>query len=93
LMAIAFAVLGIGGSATDIGIVFAAYSLPNVVFLLAGGVWGDRLPRNLVVLSSDALRAVVQTALAVLLFTLGRGPRGGRGGPPQATLIGHTARR
>ena len=68
-VAIAFAVLGIGGSATDIGIVFAAYSLPNVVFLLAGGVWADRLPRNLVMLSSDALRAVVQTALAVLLFT------------------------
>jgi len=68
-VAIAFAVLGIGGTATDIGIVFAAYSLPNVVFLLAGGVWADRLPRNLVMLSSDALRAVVQTALAVLLFT------------------------
>ena len=68
-VAIAFAVLGIGGDATDIGIVFAAYSLPNVVFLLAGGVWADRLPRNLVMLSSDALRAVVQTGLAVLLFS------------------------
>jgi MFS family permease len=68
-VAIAFAVLGIGGSATEIGVVFAAYSLPNVVFLLAGGVWADRLPRNLVMLSSDALRAVVQTALAVLLLT------------------------
>ena len=68
-VAIAFAVLGIGGSATDIGIVFAAYSLPNVVFLLAGGVWADRLPRNLVMLSSDAVRAAVQAWLAFLLFT------------------------
>jgi len=68
-VAIAFAVLGIGGTATDIGIVFAAYSLPNVVFLLAGGVWADRLPRNLVMVGSDALRAVVQTALAFLLFS------------------------
>jgi MFS family permease len=68
-VAIAFAVLGIGGSATDIGIVFAAYTLPNVVFLLAGGVWADRLPRNLVMLSSDAVRAAVQTVLALLLFT------------------------
>jgi len=68
-VAIAFAVLGIGGTATDIGIVFAAYSLPNVVFLLAGGVWADRLPRNLVMVGSDALRAVVQTALALLLFS------------------------
>lgn len=68
-VAIAFAVLGIGGDATDIGIVFAAFMLPNVVFLLAGGVWADRLPRNLVMLSSDAVRAVVQTGLAVLLFS------------------------
>lgn len=68
-VAIAFAVLGIGGDATDIGIVFAAYSLPNVVFLLAGGVWADRLPRNLVMVGSDALRAGVQTVLAILLFS------------------------
>lgn len=67
--AIAFAVLQIGGSATEIGIVFAAYSLPHVVFLLAGGVWADRLPRNLVMLTSDAVRAVVQVCLAILLFT------------------------
>jgi MFS family permease len=68
-VAIAFAVLGIGGGATDIGIVFAAFMLPNVVFLLAGGVWADRLPRNLVMVGSDAVRAVVQTGLAVLLFS------------------------
>lgn len=68
-VAIAFAVLQIGGSATAIGIVFAAYSLPHVVFLLAGGVWADRLPRNLVMLASDAVRAVVQLWLAFLLFT------------------------
>ena len=52
-VAIAFAVIGLSGSATDIGLVFAAYSLPNVVFLLAGGVWADRLPRNLVMLTTD----------------------------------------
>ena len=68
-VAIAFAVLQIGGSATEIGIVFAAYSLPHVVFLLAGGVWADRLPRNLVMLTSDAVRAVVQLWLAFLLFS------------------------
>ncbi|MGH2488014.1 MAG: MFS transporter [Candidatus Limnocylindria bacterium] len=69
IVAIVFAVLGLSGSATDIGLVFAAYTLPNVVFLLAGGVWADRLPRNLVMLTSDALRAVVQTGLAILLFS------------------------
>ncbi|MDH4334158.1 MAG: MFS transporter [Chloroflexota bacterium] len=68
-VAIAFAVIGLGGSATDLGLVFAAYSLPNVVFLLAGGVWADRLPRNLVMLTSDGIRAVVQTGFAYLLFS------------------------
>ena len=68
-VAIAWAVLGAGGDATAIGIVFAAFMLPNVVFLLAGGVWADRLPRNLVMLTSDAVRAVVQTGLAILLFS------------------------
>ncbi len=68
-LAIAFAVLQIGGSTTEIGIVFAAFFLPNVIFLLAGGVWADRLPRNYVMIASDAVRAVVQVALALLLFT------------------------
>lgn len=68
-VAIAFAVLQIGGSATDIGIVFAAFFLPNVIFLLVGGVWADRLPRNYVMLTSDGVRAVVQIGLAVLMFT------------------------
>jgi MFS family permease len=68
-VAIAFAVLEIGGSATDIGIVFAAFFLPNVIFLLVGGVWADRLPRNYVMIASDGVRAVVQIGLAILLFT------------------------
>ncbi len=68
-VAIAFAVLQIGGTATDIGIVFAAFFLPNVVFLLVGGVWADRLPRNYVMLTSDGVRAVVQIGLALLLFS------------------------
>lgn len=68
-VAIAFAVLQIGGTATDLGIVFAAFFLPNVVFLLVGGVWADRLPRNYVMLTSDGIRAVVQIGLALLLFS------------------------
>lgn len=68
-VAIAFAVLQIGGTATDIGIVFAAFFLPNVIFLLVGGVWADRLPRNYVMIASDGVRAVVQIGLAILLFS------------------------
>ena len=68
-MAIAFAVLAIGGSTTEIGIVFAAFFLPNVIFLLVGGVSGRPAARNLVMMTSDGVRAAVQTGLAVLLFT------------------------
>jgi MFS family permease len=68
-VAIAWAVLEVGGTATDLGLVFAAYSLPNVIFLLAGGVWADRLPRNRVMIGSDAVRAVAQLGLTFLLLT------------------------
>src|ERR687891_470628 len=43
-VALAFAVLDLTGSATDLGIVLAARTIPLVAFLLAGGVWADRLP-------------------------------------------------
>ena len=45
-VALAFAVLELTGSASDLGIVLAARTIPLVLFLLAGGVWADRLPRR-----------------------------------------------
>ena len=45
-VALAFAVLELTGSAADLGLVFAAFALPRVLFTLAGGVWSDRLPRS-----------------------------------------------
>jgi MFS family permease len=68
-LATVFAILRIGGSVADIGYVIAAGTFTSVAFLLVGGVWADRLPRRLVMLSSDAVRAVVQAILAVLLFS------------------------
>jgi len=68
-VALAFAVLDLTGSVTDLGIVFAAQSVPLVVFLLLGGVWADRLPRRLVMLTSDAIRALAQAACAGLLLS------------------------
>src|SRR4051812_30750427 len=62
-IALAFAVLDLTGSATDLGLVFAAQVVALAVFLLAGGVWADRLPRQLVMLASDAGRCVVQAVL------------------------------
>jgi predicted MFS family arabinose efflux permease len=40
-----------------------------VAFVLLGGVWADRLPRRVVMLASDAVRAAAQFAIAALLLT------------------------
>jgi MFS family permease len=69
-VALAFAVIQtLNGSATALGIVFAAHTLPVVVFVLVGGVWADRLPRQIVMLVSDVIRCAVQATLAVLLLS------------------------
>jgi MFS family permease len=68
VVALPFAVLEIGGSATDIGIVEAANLVPLAVFVLIGGVWADRLQRQRVMLAADILRFVLQTLTATLLI-------------------------
>jgi len=67
-IAIAFAVLGLTGSATDLGYVLAAGWAPQVVFILIGGVLGDRLPRNLVMVGANLLSAAAQGVAAGLLL-------------------------
>ena len=69
-VALTFAVLKLG-TATDLGIVLGAGSAARVVFLLAGGVWADRLPRQLVMMGADVVRAVAQ-ALIALAFYIGQ---------------------
>jgi MFS family permease len=68
VVALPFAVLEIGGTATDIGIVEAANLVPLAVFLLIGGVWADRLARQKVMLVADFLRFGLQCATAALLI-------------------------
>jgi len=68
-IALAFAVLDLGGSPTDLGIVLVAGILPQTLFVLVGGVWADRLPRRTIMLSSDLVRALIQAVTAVLLLT------------------------
>lgn len=69
-VALSFAVIQtLNGSATDLGIVLAAHMLPLVLFVLAGGVWADRLPRQMVMLVSDVIRGAVQATMAILLLS------------------------
>jgi MFS family permease len=67
--ALAWAVLDLTGSARDLGFVLAAETVPLVVFLLAGGVFADRLPRRAVMLTADIARMAVQAATAALLLS------------------------
>jgi hypothetical protein len=66
-IALAFAVLDLG-SKSDLGFVLAAGWAPQIVFILAGGVWADRLPRNVVMVATDIVSGVAQTAIACLLL-------------------------
>jgi predicted MFS family arabinose efflux permease len=57
------------GSPSDVGIVLACHAVPLVGFLLIGGVWADRLPRHLVVVTTDLIRFGLHALLAALIFT------------------------
>jgi MFS family permease len=68
-VALAFAVLDLTGSKADLGYVLAARSIPQVIFLLVGGIWADRLPRHLVMVMSNVVSGLSQGAIAVLLLS------------------------
>ncbi len=68
-VALAFAVLDLTGSRADLGFVLAARSLPQVLFLLVGGIWADRLPRHHVMVASNVASGASQAAIAGLLLS------------------------
>ena len=63
-LAVSFAVLDGGGTPTDLGVVLAAGIVPQVLFMLGGGVLADRLGRRPVMLGADITRCAAQAALA-----------------------------
>lgn len=65
-VAVAALVVGRGGSAGELGLVFAARVAALVVFALLGGVWADRLPRVAVLRGADLVRLVAVAGLAVV---------------------------
>ena len=67
-VALALAVLHLGGSATELGLVVAAYALVEVLTTLFAGVVGDRLSRTLVMRGSAGLAALAQAIVAVSLI-------------------------
>ena len=68
-VALAFAVLDLTGSKTDLGLILFCREIPLVVFLLVGGIWADRIPRNKVMMSANVVSAFAQAVTAALLIT------------------------
>src|SRR4051794_10100388 len=66
-VALAFAVLDLTGSASDLGLVLLARLVPTVLFYVAGGVFGDRLPRHRLMVASNVLSFLTQCALGLAL--------------------------
>jgi MFS family permease len=67
-VAIAWAVLESGASATGLGYVFAAAVVPQVLLMAIAGAVADRLGRRRVMLAADALRCAAQASLAGAVF-------------------------
>lgn len=68
-VALAFAVLDESDSSLALGQVLAAHSVPLVVFLLAGGVLGDRFGRARVMRVCNTGAGLAQGLLALLVIT------------------------
>jgi MFS family permease len=69
-VALAFAVIDdLGGSASALGLVLAVGWVPQIVFILLGGVLADRLPRHRVMVASDTVSGCAQLAAGLLLLT------------------------
>lgn len=69
IIAIGLFVTRLTGDPGDVGLVLAAYSIPLVLFVLIGGVFADRLPRQAVMITADVVRCVLHAILAVLIAT------------------------
>jgi MFS family permease len=68
-VSLAFAVLSISDSASSLGLVLAAETVPTVVFLLFGGVVADRLPLTAVLRLGMLVLGLTQGAAAALVIT------------------------
>ena len=68
-VAIAWQVFELSDSPTTFGLVSAAWSLPLVIFVLAGGVATDRFDRRKVMIGADVTRGVAVLAMGALTLS------------------------
>ena len=65
-IALAVTVLDAGGNASSLGLILGARIMSSVVFAPFAGVWTDRLPRKLVMITADFFRAAIVTSMVFL---------------------------
>lgn len=68
-VALAFAVLDLTGSPSDLGLVVGVRVLVNVLFLLFGGALADRMPKHRLMVWSSIAAGVTQGAVAALVLS------------------------
>jgi len=68
-VALAFAVLDLTGSVTDLGFIVAARLIAQIVVMIIGGVVSDRMSRRTVMVAADLIRFAGQAVIGVLLVT------------------------
>ena len=68
-IALAFGVLDLTGSVSDLGFVMAAGGVPFVAFVLVGGVWADRISRLRVMALSGVVATASQAVTALVFLT------------------------
>lgn len=68
-VALAFAVLGIRGNATSLGLVLLIGTVAGLASYQVAGVWADRLSRRNLMLGADVARLLTEAAVAALLLT------------------------
>ncbi|CAN5795907.1 MFS transporter [soil metagenome] len=67
-VALPFLLFELGGDAGQLGQLLATYMVPQVLFLLLGGVLVDRLPRRLTMIASDLFHALLLAVVIALLL-------------------------
>src|SRR5919204_3873177 len=69
MVALAWAAYSLKNAPTALSIVGVAMTLPQVLFLLVGGVVSDRFDRRRVLIASDGARAAALAAVAALALS------------------------
>ena len=68
-LAVTFAIIGLGASPGQLGLVLASGTVPALVLMLVGGVAGDRWERRLIMLGTDVVLGVTMGAIGLLVLT------------------------